>query len=73
MHDLSEDTRITVATTELAGVLFEHDGNEVEARLAAMVKWVRKHHAVLVDWLWRVRAMSALAVRMPPRGRAAHR
>jgi hypothetical protein len=49
MKDMSEDDRITVATTELAGVLFEHDADEAEARLAAIVEAIRKHHATLVD------------------------
>jgi hypothetical protein len=36
-------------TTELAGVLFEHDADEVEACLAAMVEAIREHYAVLTD------------------------
>jgi hypothetical protein len=49
LHDLSEADRITVATTELAGILFEHDSAEVEPLLAAIVLAIRKHHATLVE------------------------
>ena len=48
-QDMSENDRIRVATIELAGVLFEHDADEVEARLAAIVEVIRKHYAALTD------------------------
>ena len=67
LRDLSEDDRITVATTELAGVLFEHDGDP--ATLAAFIAAIRNHHDRLAA-AWA--SQSAESDRIASAARAAH-
>lgn len=47
MKDLDTADKMEVATSELAGVLFEGEPDELEGTLDFMVKLIRKHYAAL--------------------------